>query len=289
MRYSPEGLVAFVETVAQGSFSGAARKLRKSQSTISNAIATLEADLGLTLFDRNTRYPQLTPQGQRILSQVKAILAASDALDLLANRLIEQPEPRLSFVLSDIYQPTHYEALLQHFAMRYPEIEFECLIAEGQDVIDLLQQQRAQIGMLAAQTSYPSNIHVARLPEPSEMTLFVSKKHPLAQGNSWQYSQLLAYRQLCLQPYKRLESRQACGARWSTPSYLMLLEMTEQGFGWSILPRWLVKQFSQGKVQELHCQDWPQKINMDLAWSKTTPPGVAGQWFIEQLLQPLGT
>ncbi|MCS6036963.1 LysR family transcriptional regulator [Klebsiella pneumoniae subsp. pneumoniae] len=48
-----------------GSFSAAARRLRKSQSTISTAIANLEADLGVTLFDRATRQPTLTPQGSR--------------------------------------------------------------------------------------------------------------------------------------------------------------------------------------------------------------------------------
>ena len=47
MRYSPEALTAFVEAVDSESFSAAARRLRKSQSTISTAIANLEADLGV--------------------------------------------------------------------------------------------------------------------------------------------------------------------------------------------------------------------------------------------------
>ena len=63
MRYSPEALTAFVETVAAGSFSAAARRLRKSQSTISTSIANLEADLGFELFDRSARHPVLTAQG----------------------------------------------------------------------------------------------------------------------------------------------------------------------------------------------------------------------------------
>ncbi|STV72818.1 DNA binding protein HpkR [Klebsiella michiganensis] len=66
MRYSPEALTAFVESVACGSFSAAARRLRKSQSTISTAIANLEADLGVTLFDRTSRQPTLTPQGEQV-------------------------------------------------------------------------------------------------------------------------------------------------------------------------------------------------------------------------------
>ncbi|MEG2114396.1 MAG: LysR family transcriptional regulator, partial [Hafnia sp.] len=65
MRYSPEALNAFVETVSAGSFSAAARRLHKSQSTISTAIANLEDDLGVILFDRSARQPVLTEQGQR--------------------------------------------------------------------------------------------------------------------------------------------------------------------------------------------------------------------------------
>ena len=69
MRYSPEALTAFVEAVACGSFSAAARRLRKSQSTISTAIANLEADLGLTLFDRQARQPVLTEAGRKRVSE----------------------------------------------------------------------------------------------------------------------------------------------------------------------------------------------------------------------------
>lgn len=58
MRYSPEALVAFVEAASLGSFSAAARKLRKSQSTISIAIANFEADVGCPLFDRGGRHPR---------------------------------------------------------------------------------------------------------------------------------------------------------------------------------------------------------------------------------------
>ncbi len=56
MRYSPEALTAFIETVAAGSFSAAARRC-VSQSTISTSIANLEADLGFDLFDRSARQP----------------------------------------------------------------------------------------------------------------------------------------------------------------------------------------------------------------------------------------
>lgn len=138
MRYSPESLEAFLQAVETGSFSAAARKLKKSQSTISSAIANLEADLGVTLFDRHARQPTLTPHGQRVLPYVQAIFAASERLDEVSVRLADNVEPRLTFVLSDMWQTAHHESILQQFSGRYPDIEFECIIAEDEDVIDSL-------------------------------------------------------------------------------------------------------------------------------------------------------
>ena len=61
---SHEVLQAFVQAATQGSFSAAARKLGKSQSTVSAAVASLEIDLNVVLFDRSSRKPTLTPAGK---------------------------------------------------------------------------------------------------------------------------------------------------------------------------------------------------------------------------------
>ncbi len=138
MRYSPEALTAFVEAVDSGSFSAAARRLRKSQSTISTAIANLEADLGVILFDRATRQPTLTRRGAGA-ELCQSDSAASERLDELAVSLSGETEPRLTFVLSDTLHPDVLEDLLVQFDRRFPHTEFECLIGEDEDVIDLLQ------------------------------------------------------------------------------------------------------------------------------------------------------
>lgn len=144
MRYSPEALMAFVETVSCGSFSAAARRLRKSQSTISTAIAHLEADLGFSLFDRSSRQPVLTEEGKRVLSYVQAILSASDRLDEVALTLSGETEARLTFVLSDTLHPDSLEELMAQFDRQFPHTEFECLIGENDDVIDLLLKRRTK-------------------------------------------------------------------------------------------------------------------------------------------------
>lgn len=274
MRYSPEALTAFVEAVDCGSFSAAARRLRKSQSTISNAIANLEADLGVTLFDRATRQPTLTPQGEQVLSYVKAILAASERLDELAVSLAGETEPRLTFVLSDTLPPDVLEDLLVQFDRRFPHTEFECLIGEDEDVIDLLQKARAQVGLIEARDRYPTDIGSTRLPLQTAMGIYVAPDHPLAAQGKVVWDELRSWRELRLSTFLASATEPAAGQVWSAPNYLLLLSMAVQGFGWCILPCALVA---------LDIPGWPRAISVDLLWNKKAPPGAAGSWLREHL------
>ncbi|MEW6385288.1 MAG: LysR family transcriptional regulator, partial [Pseudomonadota bacterium] len=155
MPYSPESLQAFVEAAALGSFSAAARRLRKTQSTVSTAIAHLEADLGVSLFDRSGRYPQLTEAGRQVLAHAQEILAADTRLQQLSVRLAAPVEARLTVVFSDVYQLDPEQRVLQRFAEAFPEIELEWLDAEGEDVLELVGSGRAALGLLPRQESYP--------------------------------------------------------------------------------------------------------------------------------------
>ncbi|MDC9825450.1 LysR family transcriptional regulator [Devosia sp. ZB163] len=283
MQYSPEALEAFAAAAALGSFSAAARRLRKSQSTISTAIANLEADLDLVLFDRTGRLPVLTPAGRRVLSHVQEILAANERLEALSVRLSDKVEPRLTIVLSDTYGQSDHIGLMQEFEQRYRDIELECLIAEGDDVIDLLQSGRAHLAVTAGQETYPSDIASARLAEPTRMGLFVAHGHPLAAITSPSAEQLAATRQIYLNTYVGGSTR-PLGLAWSAPSYLMLLELTQQGFGWAELPDWLVRQYAGDTLVELTPRGWPRLLPVDALWSRAAPPGPAGQWLLDSFL-----
>ena len=284
MRYSPEALTAFVEAVACGSFSAAARRLRKSQSTISTAISNLEADLGVALFDRATRHPTLTPQGEQVLSYVKAILAASNRLDELAISLSDETEARLTFVLSDTLHPDVLEDLLQQFDRRFPHTEFECLIGEDEDVIDLLQKERAQAGLIEARDSYPTEIGSTRLPLQTAMAIYVAPAHPLAAQGRVTWDELHSWRELRLSTFLASSLEPAKGQVWSAPNYLLLLSMTVQGLGWCILPCALVDEFAgSGTLVALNIPGWPRAISVDLLWNKKAPPGKAGSWLRQHL------
>lgn len=71
---NPDSLRAFVLAVELGSFSAAARKMRKAQSAVSTAIANLEIDTGVELFDRSGRSPVLTKEGRSLLPHAYGIL-----------------------------------------------------------------------------------------------------------------------------------------------------------------------------------------------------------------------
>lgn len=272
-----------MQTVASGSFSAAARALGKSQSTISAAVANLEDDLGFELFDRTGRQPILTEQGRRVVPQVQQILSASERLDALAIRLSQGVEPRLSFAMSDFWQTDHHEYLLRQFDARYPEIELEVMIAEDGDVLDLLQAGRVHLGVVRAQPNLPVDIAVARLQVEAQMAVFLHRDHPLAQPDTLNESELESVRHLRLNTWVEAHEPAPMGRIWSAPTYLLLLEMAEQGFGWTILPRWLVKQFGHGVLKELSMSGWPQHIAVEVVWSRRTPPGPAGRWMIDQL------
>lgn len=290
MHHSPEALSAFAEAATLGSFSAAARKLGKSQSTVSSAIAHLEIDLGLTLFDRSSRKPTLTAHGRVVLSQVNDILAASDRLDRAASALGAGLEAKLSVVWSDMYQSDRFADILIAFERCFPDIEFECLIAEHGDLVNLVQSGRAHIGVVATQRMYPPDIGSAMMAEPSEVTLFAAENHPLAHLKDLTPDMLANFRELRLNTYLEGHAQTALLSRraWSAPSYLMLLEMAVLGFGWAAIPRWMVSRFAADKLHELDARGWPQRVPIDAIWSRQRPLGRAGTWLLQEMLAPPG-
>lgn len=60
-------LRTFVAIAEAGGFRAGAARLRRAQSAVSHAVASLEQELGIALFDRDGRRPVLTPAGTALL------------------------------------------------------------------------------------------------------------------------------------------------------------------------------------------------------------------------------
>lgn len=289
MNLSIDALQAFAQAAASGSLSAAARRLGKSQSTISEAVARLEIDLGVELFRRGPRRLELTEAGASLLTHAEAVLAAGDRLARHAASLAQGREARLTLVLSDAYQPRQYEARLLELDQRFPDLEFESLIAERADVLDLVSQGRAQLGLLAALPAYPPDIAHARVATRAEFGLFVARSHPLARLARVTREELAAWRVLRLSSVAAsatpADELPGSGGRcWSAPDYLLLLEMASLGCGWAELPRQLVADYGNGRLQALALDGWPRQVAVDAVWSRQRELGPVAAWLLGRLL-----
>ncbi|MCK0121444.1 LysR substrate-binding domain-containing protein [Loktanella sp. F6476L] len=70
-------LVAVADT---RTFSAAAVEVRVTHAAVSQQMQTLEADLGLALFNRDTRTPELTPIGHDVVRKARQLIADYDNL-----------------------------------------------------------------------------------------------------------------------------------------------------------------------------------------------------------------
>jgi len=72
------GLRAFVAVAEKQHFGSAATALGVSQSTLSQALAGLEAGLGANLVERSTRRVRMTSEGVQLLPLAQSVLEAAE-------------------------------------------------------------------------------------------------------------------------------------------------------------------------------------------------------------------
>ncbi|MBU2588659.1 MAG: LysR family transcriptional regulator, partial [Alphaproteobacteria bacterium] len=136
----------FIAVAEHGSFGGAARAMGRAVSAVSYGIAQLEAQLALTLFDREgSRRPVLTPAGAGLLVEARGIADGVDALVAKAHSLHAGQEPALTLVV-DVMMPGELTArVLGEFRRMFPTCALTlrieglgavaaCVIAGGADL-----------------------------------------------------------------------------------------------------------------------------------------------------------
>jgi DNA-binding transcriptional LysR family regulator len=96
---SLDQLRSFIAAVDEGSFSAAARKLRRAQSAVSELVSSLEDQIGVILFDRSGRYPRLTSEGAVLLADARGIVAGVDFMKARAKGIAAGLESELSVVI----------------------------------------------------------------------------------------------------------------------------------------------------------------------------------------------
>lgn len=137
----------FVESLQQGSFAGAAKRLALSPSAVSKAITRIEERLGTRLVVRSTRALQLTPEGEIYLRQAQRILADIDETErMVVSGGKAEPRGRLRVSSTVGFGTRFIVPLIPDFLARYPEVDLD--LSLNDDVIDLIGE-RTDVGIRA--------------------------------------------------------------------------------------------------------------------------------------------
>jgi DNA-binding transcriptional LysR family regulator len=123
MSFRPGHLAYFVAVAEEGQFTRAASRLHVAQPALSKAIAQLEADLGLTLFERRPRGVTLTPAGAQFYEKARVAADADADVEAMAESLARTISGTLEFGYLGIPPALHSPELFDAFATRYPDIE----------------------------------------------------------------------------------------------------------------------------------------------------------------------
>jgi len=94
---------AFHATAVAGSLSAAARQLGLTQPTLSRQVLALEADLGVSLFERRGRKLVLTQTGLELLDHIRIMGDAADTLVLAASGRAQEIGGRVCISATDTY------------------------------------------------------------------------------------------------------------------------------------------------------------------------------------------
>jgi DNA-binding transcriptional LysR family regulator len=100
MPFPADQVPLFLAVLDCGSFSAAARQLGRVPSAVSMAIAQLEAELDLQLFDRSGREPRPTPAARALEPQARLLAAQLQQLNHQALALHQGLEERLTLVIA---------------------------------------------------------------------------------------------------------------------------------------------------------------------------------------------
>lgn len=285
MQWNLEQLRVFVSVAEQRSFSAVARDQRKAQSAVSTAIALLEADLGIGLFERSSgRQPRLTEAGEALLEEAREVLRQCERLNGRALALMRGQEARLRLAQDEAmpYQPVIDS--LEALAEQFPSLEVQLTSAAQGDVARKLVERRADLGLLFYHEQIPEALE-RRVLGSIEMVTVCGVGHPLAKESRVDCQQLAQYRQLLMATQSSVYpgSEPASPQVWRADSFYVMAEWLMRGLGWAWLPRHVVQYPTyQEQMVELVSEWTPPALVVELVWRRDEPLGPAARWLAER-------
>lgn len=280
-----EQLEAFVASAEHGSFSAAARHLRKAQSAVSVLVSSLEDDLDVKLFSRASRNPALTEAGARLLPEARLLLARREHLVSVARNFGEHVESRLVVAMDELFPEPAIATVFAAFAQEFPHVELELKFPPSTIIADMVLEGTADLGVMwrAEQMPHELGFHtIGWVP----LVLVCGRDHPLAQtAVSWE--DLRTFRQVMARKHSDAgESHRLRVAAevWWVESHWVILQILTRGIGWAFIPEHILKDsplMPQLAIPTLQFDEGAHPVALELIWNKRRPQGPAAKWLQE--------
>jgi DNA-binding transcriptional LysR family regulator len=282
-------LRALVVVADEGSFSAAARKLKRVQSAVSTAMANLEGQLGVPIWNRSTRVATLTEAGQAVLISARRVLSEVDGLERLTAGLTQGLETSVSLCLDAFFPLQALIDLCTGFAEKFPEVdlrvEHQVLSAVSASVL----AGSASLGVVSA-AGLLRGLEVLAL-TAIRMVPVASPRHALAaiKGRipAKHFAQAI---QIVLS--ERADAGVAdqgvlSPRTWRVGDLHTKRELLRAGLGWGNLPEHLAREDLRAKrLVALQPEAWgldEHVLNLSAIYRSTTMLGPAHRWILERL------
>ena len=293
MAFSSDNVQVFLAVLDHGSFSAAARALSRVPSAVSMAIAHLEAELQLTLFDRSGREPRPTESARALEPQARLLAAQLQQLNGQALALTQGLEQRLSIAIAPELLASRWTTALAALAQAHPLLEVEVLAAPQEDALALLHTGRAQLALVFERISLDGREGFQEVGSETLIAV-MAPDHPVletarAQALSLSEEHLKTTRQIVVASRNlgQTDARFVYARHiWRTDNHLAALGLIEAGLGWGWQPRSLVQpRIEAGTLVQMPFANLSNgfRLWVDVVWSKQRPMGLGAQLFVQAM------
>ena len=188
-----------VEVARAGSLNKAAERLYVALPNVSRSIKELEADLGITIFDRSARGMTLTPEGEEFIGYAKGILKQIDQVE----RLYKNGSPDKQRFSISVPRASYISEAFARFSCQLSSESAELFYKETNSsrTVSNIVREEYNLGIVRFQTAferYYENLFEEKNLEHEQLTefsyvLLVSKDSPLAKKRNVQLKELADY------------------------------------------------------------------------------------------------
>lgn len=300
MPFSADQVPLFLAVLDAGSFSAAARKLGRVPSAVSMAIAQLEAELDLQLFDRSGREPVPSAAARALEPQARLLAEQLQLLNWQAQALHAGLEERLTLAIAPELLATHWSEPLNRLVHEFPALPIEVLAAPQADALELLHAGRAHLALVFERPAMDGRegfqemgreTLVAVMSPQFELWQQTLAEHEQGRTTRPQLTveQLAATRQVLVasRDPQQTDPRFVFARQlWRTDSHQAALSLIGAGLAWGWLPKGLVEShIGSGALMEIPVLNISNGTTLfvDWVWSKERAQGLAARRFVQLL------